>query len=154
MFFLISLDNGECFKLHKGISSFGRSATNKCVIISPWISRLHAKLIIRQKNGKFYVYIKDLNSSNGTFVNENKVEYKRIKIGDKICFGEFEDDLKYSYMFASKSYLFAKQCERQPPVQKINFSLYFLNNLQCAFKSTYRSQQQCVRRHKVPRLLR
>mgnify|MGYP000992895210 FL=1 len=47
-------------------------------------SREHAK--IQQQDDDFY--LSDLNSTNGTFLNSQKIERKKLNLGDLICIGE------------------------------------------------------------------
>jgi Zn-dependent protease with chaperone function len=64
--------------------TIGRNATNDIVLSDPMVSRQHAKLIIHD-NGQ--VSIKDLDSSNGTFVNGNRVTEAFLKTGDIVKCG-------------------------------------------------------------------
>ncbi len=64
--------------------SVGRDANNVWTINHPTVSRNHFQL-----NFKNYVYtIRDLNSSNGLFVNDMKVTEAELKHGDCIQVGE------------------------------------------------------------------
>jgi ABC transport system ATP-binding/permease protein len=64
--------------------SLGRDATNDTVIDHPNVSRFHAR--IERKGGSLYIF--DLNSTNGTFVNGQQIsgEYS-LKPGDMINIG-------------------------------------------------------------------
>lgn len=59
--------------------SIGRDASNPIILNDNFVSRRHAELIISD-NGQ--VMIKDLGSSNGTFVNGNRISECYIKPGD------------------------------------------------------------------------
>lgn len=63
------------------ILTIGRDANNEIVLDNNFVSRRHAQLIISD-NGQ--VLIKDLGSSNGTFVNGNKVTESHLKPGDMV----------------------------------------------------------------------
>ena len=68
----------------------GRSPTADIVIDNPNISLNHAKIV--KENGIYYIY--DLNSTNGTFVNDKRITQKEIvNDGDKITLG------LYSFVF-------------------------------------------------------
>lgn len=57
------------------------------------VGRLHAEIHLNQG----HVYIKDLNSMNGTFVNQSKIksnEYIEIRLGDQLKFGEVKAYLR------------------------------------------------------------
>ncbi|CAB4255002.1 similar to Saccharomyces cerevisiae YDR200C VPS64 Protein required for cytoplasm to vacuole targeting of proteins [Maudiozyma barnettii] len=60
------------------------------------LSRNHASLSCDSKTGK--IYIKDLKSSNGTFVNGNRIdqEYVELKVGDVIDLGT-DIDTKFEH---------------------------------------------------------
>ncbi|WP_300079900.1 type VII secretion protein EssC [uncultured Thomasclavelia sp.] len=60
--------------------SVGRKEDNIIVVNNPSISRHHFNLIYA--NGAWE--ITDLNSTNGTFVNQRKIEYAKLKVGDVI----------------------------------------------------------------------
>jgi hypothetical protein len=64
--------------------SIGRNATNNVILDDKMVSRQHAQLIILD-NGQ--VVIKDLGSSNGTFVNGNKISEYNLKAGDIVKCG-------------------------------------------------------------------
>ena len=68
--------------------SVGRGSDNDVVLGSKQISRNHAVLSVL--NGKLYV--KDLNSSNGTFINEERIETnesKYLEADDTLGFASF-----------------------------------------------------------------
>ncbi len=62
----------------------GRSQECDIMIIDPSVSTNHC--IIFQKKGRFFV--KDLNSRNGTFINERPVGMAEVKDGDILRIGE------------------------------------------------------------------
>jgi pSer/pThr/pTyr-binding forkhead associated (FHA) protein len=61
----------------------GRGPLNDIVIDSPVVSAQHAMLV---KTGDSY-WLKDLNSTNGTYVNGSLFTYGELKDGDTIRFG-------------------------------------------------------------------
>lgn len=64
--------------------NIGRNSTNDIVLDDKMVSRQHAQLIVLE-NGQ--VSIKDLTSSNGTFVNGNKITECNLKAGDIVKCG-------------------------------------------------------------------
>lgn len=64
--------------------NIGRNSTNEIVLDDKMVSRQHAQLIVLE-NGQ--VSIKDLSSSNGTFVNGNKITECNLKAGDIVKCG-------------------------------------------------------------------
>jgi hypothetical protein len=61
----------------------GRSSDLDMVLVEDMVSRKHAKIT----TGSSRVMIQDLGSTNGTFVNGEKVKKARIKEGDRILIG-------------------------------------------------------------------
>ena len=61
----------------------GRSSDLDMVLVEDMVSRKHAKITIA--SGK--VVIEDLGSTNGTFVNGEKIKQSRLKEGDRILIG-------------------------------------------------------------------
>jgi pSer/pThr/pTyr-binding forkhead associated (FHA) protein len=61
----------------------GRSSDLDMVLVEDMVSRKHAKIITDDKT----VTIQDLGSTNGTFVNGEKVRTSEIKDGDRILIG-------------------------------------------------------------------
>src|SRR5690348_12308119 len=62
----------------------GRAPTSDFPIIDPTISRRHAQ-ILRQDDK---ILVRDLGSSNGTYVNGERVESVELKAGDIVTFGK------------------------------------------------------------------
>ena len=61
----------------------GRSSELDMVLVEDMVSRKHAKILVA--NGA--ITIEDLGSTNGTFVNGEKVKQARLKEGDRILIG-------------------------------------------------------------------
>lgn len=69
----------------RGMATLGRSAKNEIRLNDPAVSHKHAMIFWDESRG--YV-IRDLGSSNGTFVNGQKIEQEQIlRKGDKITLG-------------------------------------------------------------------
>ena len=124
MFFLVSNNNGDNHIIKNHKVTLGRSI-NKCNNINLEdliISRLHAKFVFKKNKSKLYII--DLNSTNGTFVNDKKITTPRLlKSGDDLIFG----DQPHSYKIISKKHLYHFQknySNNQQLKQKINFSIY------------------------------
>jgi len=68
-------------------TTIGRARDNDIILPHPTVSRQHAK--VRLQEGTFLLF--DLGSSNGTFVNDERVlEPRQLKDGDVVRFGEVE----------------------------------------------------------------
>ena len=75
--------------------TIGRSSQKSDIAINDTnISRQHAQFIVYPKNMMIY----DCGSSNGTFVNDEKITKKTIRPGDKISFG----DIIYYFCYAEE----------------------------------------------------
>ncbi|MFZ5993480.1 MAG: FHA domain-containing protein [Thermodesulfobacteriota bacterium] len=75
------------YPIKSAVISIGRGATNDIVINKPTISSKHATIEYRDN----IFYIVDQRSSNGTFLNGQKITSEmKLKHGDKIKFDEYE----------------------------------------------------------------
>jgi pSer/pThr/pTyr-binding forkhead associated (FHA) protein len=76
---------GQSFSLNRAFPvSIGRSRVNEIRLDDITISAQHCRII--PENGKHILC--DLNSTNGTFLNEKKVSRQMLKEGDTIRVGE------------------------------------------------------------------
>jgi diguanylate cyclase (GGDEF)-like protein len=82
---------GEMFKVGEG-GDIGRGGDVQFRLTDTEISRRHARIV--RRGGE--VFVEDLNSTNGTFVNGLQVERQALKDGDKIQVGT-TTILKFSY---------------------------------------------------------
>lgn len=75
---------GQTFELTETTAIIGREKSNKIVISAPGVSRRHAQITLQDT----LYYLEDLQSSNGTFVNGERLTERRVlKAGDKIGLG-------------------------------------------------------------------
>lgn len=75
------------FDLPPGSYSIGRDAACKIRLRDPGVSEHHAVLLLRADGG----WIEDLNSSNGTCVNDAPVEHRTtLRTDDTVAIGSFE----------------------------------------------------------------
>jgi chromosome segregation ATPase len=65
----------------------GRNASNEIVIDNSWISSFHAEFLISADGT---AEVRDLNSSNGTMVNGQRIKSAPLRPGDVIVFGQLE----------------------------------------------------------------
>lgn len=75
------IHRGDEFDLKEGENLLGRSSEADIKILSNGVSKRHLKLIVNNE----MVFLQDLNSSNGTFVNENVVQRSEVGTGDIIA---------------------------------------------------------------------
>ncbi len=91
---------GEMYRLQPGESIIGRAATAGIRLDDDGISRRHARIVVEGTS----VRIEDLQSSNGTLVNGQRVDAVALRDGDKLQFGSntvlkftFHDKLEESF---------------------------------------------------------
>src|SRR6202035_5824161 len=80
---LDGIDKGRVFRDLPTPLTIGREEGNVLRLNDERVSRFHAK--IQFDNGE--VIITDLESTNGTRVNGNVVQIRRLRHGDRICVG-------------------------------------------------------------------
>src|ERR1043166_5455512 len=75
------------FELKKKVTTVGRHPTNDISLLLESVSRFHGK--IEQQGDTWIVF--DLNSSNGTFVNGERIASpRRVNSNDTVTFGRAE----------------------------------------------------------------
>jgi adenylate cyclase len=81
---LTTADGLQSFELRAGVLLVvGRSLTSDIPILDPSISRRHAEVTCDERG----VHVRDLGSSNGTFLNGEKVDTARLGPEDTVSFG-------------------------------------------------------------------
>jgi signal transduction histidine kinase len=83
LFVIRGNDQGSRFELRDEIVQVGRDATSGIQLHDTEVSRQHAEL---RREGPLFV-ITDLNSSNGTYVNGQRVQSQRLASGDQVQLG-------------------------------------------------------------------
>jgi adenylate cyclase len=84
-FRLVSADGQLSFELRAGLPLvLGRALSSDLPVLDPTVSRRHAELLVEPST----VLLKDLGSSNGTFVNGGRVESASLVAGDRVVFGK------------------------------------------------------------------
>src|SRR5512132_473406 len=90
-FRLISGDGQLSFELRSGPPLvLGRALSSDLPVLDPTVSRRHAELTV--DSGA--VSLHDLGSSNGTFVNDERVTDARLVAGDRVVFGKMIFELR------------------------------------------------------------
>jgi hypothetical protein len=82
--------SGESFPIDRERMSIGRTPDAPIFLDDVTVSRNHA-LLVRRREG---LYIDDLGSLNGTYVNRKRIESHLLSDGDEIQIGKF----KLSYL--------------------------------------------------------
>lgn len=76
---------GETFELKEEETTIGRASSNTIILKEAKVSRQHASI---KKKGNEYL-IEDIHSSNGVFVNDEKITEHALSNGDIIRIGDF-----------------------------------------------------------------
>ncbi|HEY1276125.1 MAG TPA: FHA domain-containing protein [Thermoleophilaceae bacterium] len=77
---------GEAFTLTGDRMGIGRSPDAEIFLDDVTVSRNHA-LLVRRRDG---LYIDDLGSLNGTYVNRRRIESHRLQDGDELQVGKYK----------------------------------------------------------------
>jgi hypothetical protein len=77
---------GESFAIDQDRMSIGRTPDAPVFLDDVTVSRNHA-LLVRRRDG---LYIDDLGSLNGTYVNRHRIESHLLSDGDEIQIGKFK----------------------------------------------------------------
>ncbi|GIW96125.1 MAG: peptide-binding protein [Pirellulaceae bacterium] len=83
LFVIRGRDQGKRFELDRDCITIGRDSSNSVQLHDSEVSRRHAE--IHCQEGHYWIV--DLGSSNGTFVNGQRVERQLLKSGDRLQIG-------------------------------------------------------------------
>jgi diguanylate cyclase (GGDEF)-like protein len=98
------IDFGKHFLLEKNKILLGRDDTNDIGINDEKISKIHCEItVIKNSQGIEQIIIKDLDSTNGIYVNNELIDHSTLHAGDKIQIGDtvlrlsYNDELEKEY---------------------------------------------------------
>ena len=75
------------FRIPPGsINTIGRSAGAQFIVEAPLVSRLHCQVTATDDT----LQVKDLGSTNGTFVNGKRIKAAQLREGDRLSVGRLE----------------------------------------------------------------
>ena len=77
---------GRACELHTDRTTIGRVEDNTFQIADPSVSSHHCEVHLRGSD----IFIRDLNSTNGSFINGNKIEESVLKPGQTLRLGQVE----------------------------------------------------------------
>jgi pSer/pThr/pTyr-binding forkhead associated (FHA) protein len=79
--------DGVAFRLPPDtVKTIGRSTGSEFIVEAPLVSRLHCQLTSTADS----LHVRDLESTNGTFVNGNRVTSSPLREGDRLTVGRLE----------------------------------------------------------------
>ena len=70
-----------------GVRTLGRSTGADFIVDAALVSRVHCRLTVL---GDGTLELRDLDSTNGTYVNGTRVEHARLASGDRVQMGRME----------------------------------------------------------------
>jgi adenylate cyclase len=95
-FKLMSTDGSQTFELRSGaLLIVGRAPASDIPVIDPTISRRHAEV----ESTDDAVIVRDLGSSNGTFLNGTRIDEAEVSPGDVVTFGKVGFRLQQTVAF-------------------------------------------------------
>jgi DNA-binding CsgD family transcriptional regulator len=77
------------YRIRRGRQTAGRAPECQMHLVHPTVSRLHAEIEHRQS----YLFIRDCDSQNGTFVNGTRVQESSFTLGDTLQLGRVQLDV-------------------------------------------------------------
>lgn len=78
---------GDRYPLLGSLTTIGRDETADIVIDDPGVSRRHSEIRVTTDGPHLVTSIRDLNSTNGTFVNGERISTQRLQDGDRLTIG-------------------------------------------------------------------
>src|SRR5215813_88062 len=132
---LSGLNVGEMFRIGRAGVVIGRGQGSEIQVVDDGVSRRHA--IVRTMAGE--IWLEDAGSRNGTFVNGERIDRRRLMDGDKVQIGAatvlkftYSDDLDET--FQRRMY----ESALRDPLTKAFNKRYFLDRLESEFRFALR----------------
>ena len=79
--------NGDRYPLLGSLTTLGRDESVDIVVDDPGVSRRHSEIRVTTDGPHLVTSIRDLNSTNGTFVNGERITSQRLEDGDRLTLG-------------------------------------------------------------------
>ena len=79
--------DGERYPLMGAMTVLGRDDSADIILDDPGISRRHSEIRVTNDGPHLVASIRDLGSTNGTFVNSERITSQRLSDGDRITVG-------------------------------------------------------------------
>ena len=91
MWILRTVDEGEAEQTFRilpgGVRTVGRATGADFIVDAPLVSRVHCRLTALADGG---LEVYDLDSTNGTFINGERIQIGRLTSGDRLGVGRLE----------------------------------------------------------------
>ncbi len=91
MWILRTIDEGEPEKTFRilpgGVRTVGRATGADFIVDAPLVSRVHCRLTALAEGS---LEVRDLDSTNGTFINGERIQTGRLASGDRLGVGRVE----------------------------------------------------------------
>lgn len=110
-------ENTHKLTLNKGEFTLGRSSSCHVSIKDPMVSGKHCSVSL---NDEDRVIVKDLNSSNGTYLNGNKITETSIYIDDEVTIGDVRLWIDPNSLTAQERTNFAERATQKTKLKFIN----------------------------------
>ncbi|MDV3221478.1 DUF3662 and FHA domain-containing protein [Intrasporangium sp.] len=78
---------GDRYPLLGSLTTLGRDESADIVVDDPGVSRRHSEIRVTTDGPHLVTSIRDLNSTNGTFVNGERITSQRLEDGDRLTLG-------------------------------------------------------------------
>jgi pSer/pThr/pTyr-binding forkhead associated (FHA) protein len=79
--------SGDRYPLLGSLTTLGRDDSADIVVDDPGVSRRHSEIRVTNDGPHLVTSIRDLNSTNGTFVNGDRITSTRLEDGDQVTIG-------------------------------------------------------------------
>ncbi len=79
--------SGDRYPLVGSITTLGRDEIADIVVDDPGVSRRHSEIRVTNDGPHLVTSIRDLGSTNGTFVNGDRISSQRLEDGDRVTIG-------------------------------------------------------------------
>ncbi len=78
---------GDRYPLLGSLTTLGRDESADIVVDDPGVSRRHSEIRVTTDGPHLVTSIRDLNSTNGTFINGERITSQRLEDGDRVTIG-------------------------------------------------------------------
>jgi len=127
-------DLGTSFHLNKEIITIGRSNKNDLTLRDDNISRKHAEVLTQNNE----VWLRDLDSTNGIFVNSKRISEQQLHDGDIIMISNILLKFVSSTSIENQFFLSMFEMATKDSLTKTNNKHHLLNRLEKEFKRAVR----------------